>query len=90
MDVILRGATQTENIGDQLLSAVANALCRDLAAENVYRLNHKGKGLKDIPNLHKVEAVFDLGNIHYCDTWPKKALGEDRAVLCPDLALFVG
>ena len=76
MDVILRGATQTENIGDRLMSAVANALCKDLAVENSYRLNHKGKGLKDISDLHKVEAVFDLGNIHYCDTWPKPL--EDR------------
>jgi hypothetical protein len=76
MDVILRGATQTENIGDRLMSVVANALFKDLAVENTYRLNHKGKGLRDIPDLHKVEAIFDLGNIHYCDTWPKPL--EDR------------
>lgn len=25
------------------------------------------KDLRDIPELHKVEAIFDLGNIHYCD-----------------------
>jgi hypothetical protein len=71
MDVILRGSTQSANIGDRLMSAVAGALFRDLGVENAYRLKHNGKGLEDIPDLHRIRAVFDLGNVHYCDSWLK-------------------
>jgi hypothetical protein len=53
------------------MSAVAAALFRDLGVECSHRLDHKGRGLEYIRDLHKVKVVFDLGNVHYCDTWPK-------------------
>jgi len=58
------------------MSTVAGALFRDLGVENTYRLSHKGKELGNIPDLHRISAVFDLGNVHYCDSWLKPL--EDR------------
>jgi len=70
MEVILRGSTETENIGDRLMSAVAGRLLRDVGVERTYRLSHWDRRYHSLPEPNKIEGVLDLGNVYYCDSWP--------------------
>jgi hypothetical protein len=71
MKAVLRGSTETENVGDRLMSAVAGRLLRDVGAERTYRLSHWERRYDAIPAPHEVEALLDLGNVYYCDSWPQ-------------------
>jgi len=79
MNVILRGSTENENVGDLLMSAVAQSMLIDLGVNHFYRLNHMGLALDSVKDLDKINVLFDLGNVHYCDTGLGSTL-EDRLI----------
>ncbi len=71
MEAVLRGSTENENIGDRLMWTVARALLRDMGVENTYPFAHTDRRFDAVPDARKVDAVFDLGNVYYCDSWPQ-------------------
>jgi hypothetical protein len=68
---VLRGSTENQNLGDRLMCAVADALLRDMGVGSSYRFSHWDRRFGAIPAPHKVRALFDLGNVYYCDSWPQ-------------------
>ncbi len=71
MEAVLRGSTENENIGDRLMWTAAEALLRDMRVANSYRFAHWDRRFDAVPDLRKVDALFDLGNVYYCDSWPQ-------------------
>jgi hypothetical protein len=71
METILRGSTETENIGDRLMSAVAGRLLRDMGVERTYRLAHVDRRYDSVPEPDRIGGLLDLGNVYYCDSWPQ-------------------
>ncbi len=49
---------------------VANGLFRDMGVAKCYRYSHVDKRFDAVPDRQNVEALFDLGNVYYCDSWP--------------------
>jgi hypothetical protein len=71
IEAVLRGSTENENIGDRLMGTVANALLKELGIANTYRFAHQDSQFDPVPDPEKISALFDLGNVYYCDSWPQ-------------------
>jgi hypothetical protein len=75
MEAILRGSTEKENIGDRLMSSVAGRFLQEVGFERTYRLSHWSRRYRSLPEPHKIEGIFDLGAVYYCDSF-RKPVGE--------------
>jgi hypothetical protein len=71
IDAVLRGSTENQNIGDRLMWTVADALLREVGVTNTYRFAHRDSQFDAVPDPEKINALFDLGNVYYCDSWPQ-------------------
>ena len=71
IEAVLRGSTENQNIGDRLMWTVAGALLRDMRVANTYQFEHWNRRFDAVPDPRKVDALFDLGNVYYCDSWPQ-------------------
>jgi polysaccharide pyruvyl transferase WcaK-like protein len=78
---VLRGSTESQNIGDRLMWGVADALLRDLNATETHRFTHWDKRFDAVPNLGNVDAVFDLGNVYYCDSFQQSLRDRVRRAI---------
>ena len=66
---ILSGATESENLGDRLMSDVAHTLLREMGFAHVQRVGHWDPP-RNVRRVGKrVSVLFDLGNVHYCTCW---------------------
>jgi polysaccharide pyruvyl transferase WcaK-like protein len=71
INAVLRGSTENENVGDRLMWTVADTLLREMGVANTYRFAHQDRRFDAVPNPGKIDALFDLGNVYYCDSWPQ-------------------
>ena len=71
IEAVLRGSTENQNIGDRLMWTVADALLREMRVANTYRFEHWDRRFDAVPDPRKIDALFDLGNVYYCDSWPQ-------------------
>jgi hypothetical protein len=71
IEAVLRGSTENQNIGDRLMWTAAGALLRDMRVATTYQFAHWDRRFDAVPDPRKVDALFDLGNIYYCDSWPQ-------------------
>lgn len=66
---VLSGATESENLGDRLMSDVAHRLLHEMGFAHVQRVGHWDPPRKVRRDRKRVSALFDLGNVHYCTCW---------------------
>ncbi len=79
-EVVLRGSTENQNIGDRLMWAATSALLRDMGVITTYRFTHWDRRFDAVPRPNRVDALLDLGNVYYCDSWPQPL--RDRMRRC--------
>jgi hypothetical protein len=60
--------------------AVTYALLRDLGVAHSYRFTHWDRRFDAVPSPNHIDALFDLGNVYYCDSWPQPL--RDRIRRC--------
>jgi hypothetical protein len=66
---VLSGATESENLGDRLMSDVAHALLREMGFAHIQRVGHWDPPRRVGRHGSRTSALFDLGNVHYCTCW---------------------
>jgi len=68
---VLSGATESENLGDRLMSDAAHTLLREMGFTHVQRVGHWDPPRNVRRHGKRVSALFDLGNVHYCTCWSR-------------------
>lgn len=68
---VLSGATESQNLGDRLMSDAAHALLREMGFTHVQRVGHWDPPRSVRRDRKRVSALFDLGNVHYCTCWSR-------------------
>ena len=78
---VLKGASETENVGDVMMRTVARDLLASLGFDTVHTISHWDSPAELAKSAGPVDALFVLGSLQFSDAWVSPTLTErlDRA-----------